>query len=58
MTRDRPPTWTRLTAQSLKTPLPASFVASVLAPGGARPRAPAAIRADRDILTQLCVARR
>src|ERR1700741_185567 len=28
MTRDRPPTWNRLSAQSVSSPLPASFAAS------------------------------
>jgi hypothetical protein len=58
MTPNRRPTWNRMTAQSFKSPLPPSFAASGFAPGGAQPGAPPAIRADHDILTQLCVARR
>jgi hypothetical protein len=58
MTRDRPPTWNRLSAQSVRSPLPASFATSGFQPGGARSGAPAAARADPDVLTQLCVSRR
>ncbi|MEE2851646.1 MAG: hypothetical protein VX424_03205 [Actinomycetota bacterium] len=58
MTKERPLTWNRLSAQSLLTPVPLSFTPIVFAPGGARSRAPAAIAFDRDILTEVCVARR
>ena len=58
MTRDRPPTWARLSPQSLRSPLPASFAALGFQPGRAQSRAPAAVCADQDILTELCVARR
>jgi hypothetical protein len=61
MTRDRPPTWTRLSPQSVWSPLPASFAPCELALGfqpGADSGAPAAALADQDILGQLCVARR
>jgi hypothetical protein len=62
MTRDRPPSWNRLSSQSVWSPLPASFDARGLAsgfdPGGAHLGAPPAALADRDVLTQLCVARR
>ncbi|MCV7049132.1 hypothetical protein H7H82_00665 [Mycobacterium heidelbergense] len=58
MTKDRPPTWSRLSPQSVRSPLAPSFAALGFQPCGAQPRAPAAVRADRDILTQLCVARR
>jgi hypothetical protein len=58
MTKERPLTWNRLSAQSVLTPVPLSFTPIVFAPGGARSRAPAAIASDRDILTEICVARR
>ena len=58
MTPDRPPTWNRLSAQSVSSPLPASFAASGFRPGLARSDAPAAVHADRDVLTQLCISRR
>jgi hypothetical protein len=62
MTRDRPPSWNRLSSQSAWSPLPASFAARGLAsgpdPGGAQFGASPAARAGRDILTQLCIARR
>jgi hypothetical protein len=61
MTRDRPPSWNRLSSHSVWSPLPASFTPRGLAPGfgpgGAHFGAPPAALADRDILTQLCVAR-
>jgi hypothetical protein len=58
MTRDRPPTWTRLSPQSVRSPLPASFATSGLQPSGGKAVAAAAGPADQDILAQLCVARR
>jgi hypothetical protein len=58
MTRDRPPTWTRLSAQSVRSPLPASFAASGLQPGAAQAVAQKAGSGGQDILTELCVARR
>jgi hypothetical protein len=61
MTRDRPPTWTRLSPQSVWSSLPASFAPWGLAFGfqqGCDSVALAAALADLGILTQLCVARR
>lgn len=58
MTKERPLTWNRLSAQSVLTPVPLSFTPIGFAPGGARSRTPAAIASDRDILTEICVARR
>lgn len=58
MTKERPLTWNRLSAQSVLTPVPLSFTPIGFAPGGARSRAPAASAFDRDTLTELCVARR
>jgi len=62
MTRDRPPSWNRLSSQSVWSPLPASFAARGLAsgfdPGGAQFGAPPTALAGRNILTQHCVARR
>ncbi|OBH03432.1 hypothetical protein A5696_08225 [Mycobacterium sp. E2699] len=55
MTKDRPPAWS-----PVSPPLVAqvSFAAFGFQPRGARPCAPAAIRAGPDILTRFCVARR
>ena len=58
MTKDRPSTWSRLSPQSVLSPVPIAFIPLGFQPERAQPRAPAAVRADRDILTQLCVARR
>lgn len=58
MTKERPPTWNRLSPQSVLTPAPLSFTPIAFAPVGSHPRAPAAIAPDRDILTLICVARR
>ncbi|HTY29858.1 hypothetical protein [Mycobacterium sp.] len=58
MTKDRPPAWSRLSPQSVGSPLPVSFSGLGFQPSGASPRAPAAVRPDRDILTRFCVARR
>jgi hypothetical protein len=58
MTKDRPPTWGRSSPQSVLSPVPLSFTPLGFHPEGTQTRAPAAVRADRDILTQLCVARR
>ncbi|ORA84150.1 hypothetical protein BST29_06505 [Mycobacterium malmoense] len=58
MTHDRPPTWTRISPQSLGSPLPISFTTSEFHPGGPQAVAPPAAPVDQDILTQLCVARR
>jgi hypothetical protein len=58
MTRDRPPTWTRMSPNSIWSPLPASFAASEFRLAGTHSAAPVADLADQDILTQLCVARR
>lgn len=63
MTRDRPPTWTRMSPQSVWSPLPASFAPSRLALGFEQGRysgapAPAPAVVDQGILTKLCVARR
>ncbi|HEX5257132.1 MAG TPA: hypothetical protein VFW69_25275 [Mycobacterium sp.] len=58
MTKERPLTWNRLSAQSVLTPAPLSFTPIGFAPGGPQTRAPAAIASDRDILTEICVARR
>ena len=58
MTKERSLTWNRLSAQSVLTPAPLSFTPIGFAPGGAQSRAPAAITSDRDILTEICVARR
>lgn len=58
MTKERPPTWNRLSPQSVLTPAPLSFTPIGFAPVGSHPRAPAAIAPDRDILTLICVARR
>lgn len=55
MTRDRPPTGTRIAAQAVRSPLPA--VAPQCRPADIDARAPAAAPDDRDILTELCVAR-
>lgn len=56
-TKERPPTWNRTSAQSVLTTAPLSFTPIGFAPTGAPSRAPAAIPSDRDILTQICVAR-
>jgi len=53
MTRDRPPSWTRLEPQSVRSPLPASFADLGIQLRDAHSSAPAAVAADRDILTQL-----
>ncbi len=58
MTKDRPPTPSRLAPPSVGSPLPVSFAALGFQPCGAQPRAPATVAADPDILTRLCVARR
>ncbi|OBG32525.1 hypothetical protein [Mycobacterium sp. E3198] len=58
MTKDRPPTPGRVSPPSVGSPLPVSFTALGFQPRGARPRAPAAVRADPDILTRFCIARR
>jgi hypothetical protein len=58
MTRDRPPTWTRMSPNSTWSPLPASFAASEFRLAGSHSTAAVAALADQDILTQLCVARR
>jgi hypothetical protein len=58
MTRDRPPTWTRMSPHSIWSPLPASFAASEFQPAGTHSGAPVTHLADHDILTRLCVARR
>jgi hypothetical protein len=61
MTRDRPPSWNRLSSQSVWSPLPASFAAGLASgfdPDGAHFGAPPTALGGRDILTQLCVARR
>lgn len=55
MTRDRPPTGTRIAAQAVRTPLP--VVVPQCRPGEIDARAPAGAPDDRDILTELCVAR-
>ena len=55
MTRDRPPTGTRIAAQAVRTPLPG--VVPQCRPGEIDARAPAGASDDRDILTELCVAR-
>lgn len=58
MTRDRPPTWTRVSPHSTWSLLPASFAVSEFQPPGAPCGAPVTDFAGQDILTQLCVARR
>ncbi|WP_406816359.1 hypothetical protein [Mycobacterium sp. M23085] len=58
MTKEWPPTWNRLSPQSVLTPAPASFTPIGCAPVGAPARAPAAMPSDRDIATRICVARR
>ncbi len=58
MTKQRPTTWSRSSPQSVRSAVPVSFVAWEFQPGGAEPRAPAAVPPDRDVLTQFCVARR
>ena len=58
MTKDRPPTSSRLSPQSVLSPVPSSFTPLGFQPRGAQSRAPAAVRSDRDVLTRLCVARR
>ncbi len=58
MTKDRPPIPSRLSPPPVGSPLPVSFAALGFQPRGAQPRAPAAVEADRDILTRLCIARR
>ncbi|OBH55647.1 hypothetical protein A5686_07100 [Mycobacterium sp. E2479] len=57
-TKERPMTWNRLSAQSVLPPAPWSFTPIGFATGGVPARAPAAIASDRDILTEICVARR
>jgi len=57
-TKERPLTWNRLSAQSVLSPVPLSFTPIGFAPDGAQSRAPATVRADRDILTDFCIARR
>ncbi len=57
MTKDRPPTPGRLSPPSAGSPHPVSFAALGFQPRGTLPRAPAAVRADPDILTRFCVAR-
>jgi hypothetical protein len=57
MTRDRPPTRTRSLPPSIGSPLPTSFAAAVFRLPRAPSRAPGAVPSDRDLLTQLCVAR-
>jgi hypothetical protein len=58
MTRDRPPTWTRISPHSTWSALPASCAVSEFQPAGAPSGAPVTDFAGQDILTQLCVARR
>ena len=65
MTHDRPPTWARLTRQSVWAPLPMVWslrpiilAALDLRPGDAHRSASSAALGDHDILTELCVARR
>jgi hypothetical protein len=57
MTRDRPTGWTRLSPQSVWLALPALFAASAFQPNGAHWVASPAAPVNRDMLTQLCVAR-
>ena len=58
MTRDRPPTWTPLSPQSVLSPLPVSFAAQGLSPDVAHAVVPTADRSGQDILAEFCVARR
>ena len=58
MTRDRPPTWTRMSPHSTWPALPASFAVPEFRLSGAPPGAPATDFVDQAILTRLCVARR
>ncbi|WP_374022113.1 hypothetical protein [Mycobacterium sp. HNNTM2301] len=58
MTRDRPPTWARSSPPSLGSPLPPSFTAAAFRLPRPPSRAPGAVPPDRDLLAQLCVARR
>ncbi|WP_077081791.1 hypothetical protein [Mycobacterium numidiamassiliense] len=57
LTRERPPTWPRLSPVSVWSPLPGSLATSGVPPDIARSTAPAAMRANRDTLTQFCIAR-
>lgn len=57
MTKERPPTWNRLSPQSALSPMPMTFSPVRVAPYDAQSRAPATIPADRDTLTRLCIAR-
>ena len=57
MTRERPPSWPRLSAVSVGSALPNSLAASGVPPDVTRSTAPAGMRANRDTLTQFCIAR-
>jgi len=57
MTRDRPPTWNRLSPQWVQSSLPVSFRPFDAWPGGSHSSAPAARPGDQEILTQLSVVR-
>lgn len=58
MTKERPPTWNRLSAHAALMAIPPSLPRIRVGPGRARPRAPSAAYAERNILTELCIARR
>lgn len=57
MTKERPQSWNRSSAQSALSPTPTTFSPVWAAPDDAQSRSPATIPADRDTLTRLCIAR-
>lgn len=57
MTKERPQTWNRSSAQVALSPAPTTFGPVRAAPDDAQSRSPAIIPADRDTLTRLCIAR-
>jgi hypothetical protein len=57
MTRERPPTWPRLTPDAVWSPLPPSLAASGVPPDNVASVPPTPALAGRDLLTHLCVTR-
>jgi hypothetical protein len=57
MTRERPPSWPRVAPVAAWLTMPKSLAASGVPPDLVHSTAPAANRANRDTLTQFCIAR-
>lgn len=57
MTKERPQSWNRSSAQSALSPTPTMFGPARVPPDDTQSRSPATIPADRDTLNRLCIAR-